>query len=217
MALHYTKRGSGITAGWALTLSGSARDIGDTLRRAADMRTFEGLSGEVEDKARAYLRKIGVDPDHHQDYVRFDERQRPLRGYEEDSTEDFCHRILFWIECAREARLQRDFDGFGRAAFQVGILLSAYNLKVEWEKPALAGKKSSEGAKVGGNNRAKSLKDRNLRMGQEFDRRRATTKLSDTALSADIGRKEGLRKTASVAAVAAGRKTFVRSGAKPDK
>ena len=199
MAVRYTRRGSGITRRPVLALSGTGRDIGATLRRAADTRTFEGISREIEEWARTILKEAGIDPDH-----------RQCEKVADDSPEDYCDRVLTWIDHARHARSTNDFDNYGRAVYVVGMLVSEYNLKTDWETPALAGKKSLEGATAGGKLRSRTLKnsnkERDLKMAEEFQKLRSRSRLSDSALKEKIGQRFDLGRSAAIARIDRGLK-----------
>lgn len=197
MAIQYRHAGKGITQRPVLTLQGTVGDIRDTLRRAAQDRTFEGSIKDIEHEARSILISSGIDPDNRQ-ALRFDD----------DSPEAFCDEILTWIDIARAAISAGDADRIARAGIQIGRLVEAYFIKQEWEHRALLGAKSLNGSRQGGRARARALSvktaARDLRMARQFKQKRPHSRLSNTALMSEIGKDEELGRSASNAAVKRG-------------
>ena len=200
MPIQRTSYGSGITKRPLLVLRGESQNIGDTLQRAAETRTFEGFIREIEEEARLFFREAGNDPDN-----------RGVLVFREDSLEDYYDSLLTWIGITRDAIARADGDWIARGGIQIGMMIRELQMKADWEKPALAGRKSYEGAKAGGNRRVKLLKrkrsERDLKLAKEFLEKRARSDgLSASALKEKIGKQHGLRRTASIRAVDRGLK-----------
>jgi hypothetical protein len=92
-----------------------------------------------------------------------------------------------------------------------------YLTVVDNETPIAARSSQLDGASRGGAAKASKNERRNMKMAQEFDRRRqAGGRRSATSLMTEIGASEGLGRSAAIEAIKAGKKNLSGKQGKPD-
>jgi hypothetical protein len=203
MAVKFRRRGSGITERQELHLTGSAKDIADTLRHAAKRTSFEGWLLEVESHERAVLKRAGHDPDH------------PGRvKADEDTAEDFAARILRRVQILRGAMRRRKISEAAEEGVMLGQLVCERGMKAGWETPALIGEKYLLFGHQGG--RPRNI-ERNVALARKYQQRQLTSRMSKTALMTLIGKEAvpPLARYASIEAIKAGLKELKKSSGKP--
>ena len=126
------------------------------------------------------------------------------RGFAIDSAEGYAARAIDGIAYVKDARSQGDLDRTVLEAMTLVAMLSEADFKHKFEPAALTGIRVREGASRGG--RPPPNDERNIAMAREFQATRATATNSDTALKASIGKRYGLRRTASIEAIDQGLK-----------
>ena len=128
-------------------------------------------------------------------------------------TEEESAKILAQMEkfCARVypnnpeycERLVVEMSRWSRSPADLGVALSARGSFLEDLAVLSAEQRKQNLAK---NNLKPDLSNRDMKMAKEFHKKKKTTDISKSALMADIGRRYGLRRSASIEAIKRGQK-----------
>lgn len=188
MAMRKRVRGSGITASERTVVTGDANgalppdEVVALIQAAASWGDALGIVSGIEARAAAIL--AGSNP-----------------NQAEDSPADYARRIQAVCRDGRNAVHNGNAIEALREGLRLGVLMTEATIKVEWEKDALSGRKSAEGARRGGR-KAGSANDRDRKMADEYLRRRPGTIItSETELKAAIGKRYGLKRSQSAAVI----------------
>ena len=100
------------------------------------------------------------------------------------------HRKVAGLIASVPAPRRPDVDRAARFAFTLGRLWGEAVMQDLWNDAAMRGLDVAAGAARGGRSRAADIgrRDRDLELAREYQRRRPGSRLSDSALKADIGK-----------------------------
>jgi len=129
-------------------------------------------------------------------------------GHEPDSAVGYAAQVADRIGWIRHHLSKGATEKACLESLQLGGLVQEAQMKQRWEPAALTGQKvrhETPGANKGGRKRGETI-SRDMRLAKEFQRKRLSSPLSDTALKQAIGKKDELGRSASVEAVNRGLK-----------
>jgi hypothetical protein len=102
-------------------------------------------------------------------------------------------------------------------ALKLGVTIQLFEYEFNYGDTLKRGKRFDEALLNAAERKGNSYRPRNIRMAREFRQRRPSWNKSATALMEDIGKRDGLGRSASVNAINKGLKIVVQSKAEPDK
>ena len=184
--------GTGITA-HEVAILGTGGELKASARRHNDTLAANGHFGLVSAIAEATCRRILA--------------ENPTEWAGEDTPQDFAHRIMASIDAARGEVSKGDADRASRHAFNAGRDWALFCMKQSWEPAAMTGAKvRHEGENDLKGGRPPKTLARDMGLAEEFSRLRPTSRRSDSALKADIGKRAGLKRSTSIVAIDRGLK-----------
>ena len=139
-----------------------------------------------------------------------------LRMKECDEDEGLCVAKI-WVLLLRTRRAMREGDATSavRYALELGMMARYVDHTFSYGASLERGEKFADALQRAAKHKANSYRPRNVRLAEEFLKRRRRWHGSKTALMHTIGKQEGLGRSASIEAIESGLK-IVRSKAKPD-
>lgn len=202
MATRREKRGSGMTEREIVF------DSPDALRETLEAAK-SGPVVPLERWALDTLKKVGIESDHEE---RASGEQAvgwrgvvKLHRYEDDSPEGYAAKILECVHYIRLGLKNGDIDQVGLFSFELGACAKEAAMKFEFEPTWETGLKIKLAARRGGPKSGLN-NDRDRELAEKFLERQGKSGMSDSKIKADLGKVEGLSRSAAIDAVNRGLK-----------